>query len=197
MDTRAIKDSILNTVLPHVPFDGWTWDGVTAATQEAGYSQDTARAVFPNGLSDALNHFAAIMDRQMLAALNNEPMPEKIRERIAHACMARLRILNEHKEAERLALQYWARPRRKYEALKILWRTADAVWTYAGDTSNDYNYYTKRTLLSGVIGATTLAFLTDDTHDLSITSAFLDRRIDHVLKIGKPMGMIFSKLKRT
>ena len=50
-----------------------------------------------------------------------------------------------------MAVAFWVRPMRKFEGAKLVWKTADKIWNWAGDTSSDYNYYTKRALLSAVI----------------------------------------------
>jgi ubiquinone biosynthesis protein COQ9 len=67
----------------------------------------------------------------------------------------------------------------------MLYRTVDAIWRAAGDTTTDYNFYTKRATLAAVYSATMLAFLADDTDDLAKTEAFLDRRLKDVSRIPK------------
>ena len=70
-------------------------------------------------------------------------------------------------------------------ALKSGWRTADVMWRIAGDTSTDYNHYTKRLMLGGVYSSTLLVWLDDQTPGFSETASFLDRRIDDVMRIEK------------
>ena len=94
------------------------------------------------------------------------------------------------REAERRAMTYWAVPLRNLQASRNLWRTADRIWVWAGDTASDYNHYSKRILLSGVIGATMLAWLNDESGDPEKIAAFLDRRIENVLKMGKIIGKL-------
>lgn len=81
---------------------------------------------------------------------------------------------------------------------KIAWRTADRIWDWAGDNATDYNHYTKRALLCGVLVSTTLAWLDDDSTGMQETEAFLKRRIDNAMSIGKIAGKAkaFSFLKR-
>jgi ubiquinone biosynthesis protein COQ9 len=67
----------------------------------------------------------------------------------------------------------------------IGWRSADTMWRLAGDTSTGFAHYTKRMTLLGVYGATLLAFIDDDSEDYAETRAFLDRRIDDVMKFEK------------
>ena len=59
------------------------------------------------------------------------------------------------------------------------------MWRTAGDTSTDYNFYTKRATLSAVYSATLLAFLADNSADMAKTEAFLDRRLADIARIPK------------
>ena len=63
-------------------------------------------------------------------------------------------------------------------------KQVDEMWRAAGDTSTDYNFYTKRAILSAVYSATLLAFV-DNTADLAKTEAFLDGRLADVAKLPK------------
>jgi len=77
----------------------------------------------------------------------------------------------------------------------MTWRTADVIWTWAGDTSDDYNKYTKRGLLSGVIASTMTYWLQDQSDDLVKTRDFLNNRIENVLFVGKNVGKIVKPLE--
>ncbi len=190
---RDIKDRIIGTALPAIPFEGWTLDALKAAAIESGYDSAMVRAVFPGGIADAVSHFACMADRAMAEAYKAaDTHGLKVREKIAHAVWARFEYLAQHKEAERLAVAFWMRPMRKFAAAKIVWTTADMIWTLAGDTATDYNRYTKRALLSGILTATTLYWLNDESRGHKDSRAFLDRRIDNALAIGRIAG----KLKR-
>lgn len=185
----AIKDAIIETALPAVPFDGWTVKVLQDAAIEAGYEKDMVKAVFPRGVQDALVHFSGWADRRMMEELPKSPSM-RVRDKIALAVRTRLEILAPYKEAERLAVAFWLRPLRKWEGAKLAWKTADVIWDWAGDTATDYNRYTKRGLLSGVLGATILFWLSDTSKNHADSWAFLDRRIDNVLSIGKIAGRL-------
>lgn len=60
--------------------------------------------------------------------------------------------------AQAMSLQ--AAPQAAPAALKRLAEHVDDVWHAAGDTSADYNWYTKRALLAGVYTSTELYMLT-------------------------------------
>lgn len=188
-----IRDDILLELLPGVAFDGWTWEGVRRAAPMAGHDPDMADAVFPGGLKDVIAHLSDYANRQMMAGLNmTDPQSLRVRERIRLAVQLRFEALQPYKEAERMAVTYWMRPLRKFDGIRLVWRTADLIWDWAGDTATDYNRYTKRGLLSAILTSATLAWLNDQGRDLTATMAFVDRRIENVMQFEKIKG----KLKR-
>jgi ubiquinone biosynthesis protein COQ9 len=170
----------------------WNWPDVVAVQGGGDHADIKARALFPEGLVSVLDHYADWMDRQMLHDVSDIP-PSGMTARIRHAVLARLQILQTYRAAERAALAFWALPSRKPRAMRVLWRTADRIWTWAGDTSTDYNHYTKRGLLAGVIATTLLAWSADDSPDLRTTHDFLDRRLQNVLTLGKWVGQFKSR----
>ena len=97
----------------------------------------------------------------------------------------RLEIQGPAREAVRRSLAILAMPQNVPPALRISWRTADVVWRIAGDTSTDFNHYTKRMTLGAVYGSTLFVWLDDQSEGWMETAAFLDRRIDDVMKIEK------------
>ncbi len=187
--SEQIRDSVLVAALVHVPFDGWTMEVLRCGAEEAGFSPDMAPAVFPGGVPEAVNYFSSWADRQMLVALETvDPESLRIRDRIRIALETRFDLLLPHREAVRMALAYWSVPPRGLRAGKAVWRTSDIMWEWAGDTATDYNRYTKRGLLTGILAPATLVWLNDDSDDMSITKAFLDRRIENVMQLGKFIG---------
>jgi ubiquinone biosynthesis protein COQ9 len=191
-DNEKIKDAILRAALSDVAFEGWTKAVLESAALRAGYGAEMARAVFPSGVSDALIHFAGMADRAMLEHLRgHNPQSMRVRDRIAAAIAARLDFLDAHREAEKLAIAYWLSPLRKLQGARLVWRTADAIWNWAGDTATDYNRYTKRGLLCGVLGATMLYWAGEE--DRAAVGGFIDRRIENVMSIGKATARFKKK----
>ncbi len=184
MDT--LKDSILDAALPHIVFDGWSAQTLTRAAVSAGLTEFDARRAFPSPVA-AIDYFIARADTQMLDALAHDYNlgTMKIRERIATCVMVRLRQQAPHREAVRRALAVYAQPWNSARALKATYATVDAMWRAAGDTSTDYNFYTKRLMLAGVYSTTMRVWLEDATPDLAETEAFLRRRIENVMQIEK------------
>jgi ubiquinone biosynthesis protein COQ9 len=74
-------------------------------------------------------------------------------------------------------------PMHAADGARALWETADTIWTALGDTSDDLNWYSKRAILSGVYSSTVLYWLGDQSAEHGATWAFLDRRIEDVMRI--------------
>ena len=89
------------------------------------------------------------------------------------------------REAVRRALSVLAMPQNAPLGARAGWHTADLMWRMAGDTSTDFNHYTKRMTLGAVYGSTLLTWLDDQSEGWSETAAFLDRRIDNVMQFEK------------
>jgi ubiquinone biosynthesis protein COQ9 len=67
----------------------------------------------------------------------------------------------------------------------LLWSYSDEIWRRCGDTSTDYNYYSKRVLFNSAFAATELFMLTDQSEGRFATWNFLERRMDDVEAFGK------------
>jgi ubiquinone biosynthesis protein COQ9 len=78
---------------------------------------------------------------------------------------------------------------------KLLYRSVDRMWRAVGDTSTDFNFYTKRAILAGVYSATLLRWFTDDSRDESATEEFLAHRIDGVMRFEKLKAQVRERAK--
>lgn len=167
-------------------FDGWTRKAVDSAAQQLGIDPVQARLAMPKSQPDMIDCYIEEVDRALAAYFTPERLKDmKIREKIRSLVWRRLEIMGPAREAVRRALAILAMPQNVPLALQMGWRTADLMWRIAGDTSTDFNHYTKRMTLGAVYGSTLLVWLDDNSEDWSETAAFLDRRIDDVMKIEK------------
>lgn len=183
----AIRDRIIDAAFADAVFDGWTQGTLERAAVREGLTAFDVKRAFPGGVIDALNYHSSRGDARMLHTLTTEYSLStmKIRERIATAVMVRLRQNTQHREAIRRALAIYALPWNALDGMKALYATVDAMWHAAGDTSTDYNFYTKRMLLSKVYTTTLYVWLDDSSPNLEETEAFLRRRIENVMQIEK------------
>lgn len=182
----AARAKVLEAILPDVPFDGWTLSGLLTAADKAGVDAGTARLAFPDGVIDLIEYFSANADARMEEALQDADLPSlKIRERIATAVKTRLEQNEIHREAVRRAVQTMALPIYGAASTRALYRTVDAMWRAAGDTSTDLNFYTKRAILAALYTSVLMQWLNDESEDRQETWQFLGRRIDNVMQFEK------------
>ncbi len=184
------KIKLLEAALPNVAFDGWSLATFKAAVSQAGLTLDYARTLCPRGATDLAVLFHQEGDRAMMAAIKAEDMTGlRFRDKVARALRIRLDVIDD-KEAVRRGTALFALPHLAADGAKLIWGTADAVWSALGDTSDDVNWYTKRATLSGVWASVVLYWLGDQSEDYSDTDAFIDRRIDEVMQIEKVKAKI-------
>ncbi|MBI1214488.1 MAG: COQ9 family protein [Alphaproteobacteria bacterium] len=189
---KPMKRKILEAALPDVAFDGWTQELLERACARLKLSPEEMNDALPGGATELVLYFSEWADARMLEELGDEK-PERIRDRIALAVRTRLECLAGNKQAASAAMAHMALPPRGRHLPKMVWKTADRIWRWAGDTATDYNHYTKRLLLSGVLTATGFYWLNDDSPGNAKTWEFLDRRIERVLKLGQKLARIRRK----
>ena len=137
------------------------------------------------------------IDAQMETAFAADVLSAmSIRERIRALVMFRLDCAASHEEAIRRALAEQALPQNVARTFRLGWNSADRMWRLAGDTATDYNHYTKRAILAGIHAATLAVFIEDQSPDKADTRAFLDRRIEGVMKFEKAKAQFLQKRER-
>ena len=167
-------------------FDGWTRAAVDSAAKQLGVDPVQARLAMPKSQAGLVDLYVQEVDRGLEAYFTPERLSKlKIREKIRTLVWRRFEIMGPAREAVRRALAILAMPQNVPLGLRISWRTADTMWRIAGDTSTDFNHYTKRVTLGAVYGSTLLAWLDDQSEGWTETAGFLDRRIDGVMKFEK------------
>jgi ubiquinone biosynthesis protein COQ9 len=196
-DEAGLKDAVLAAALKHAVFDGFTDKSLAQAGEEAGTDKETLKRLFPNGPLSLVEAFSDAADAEMekvLAALDLKAM--KVRMRISTAVMARIEAIKPHKEAARRAAAFLTLPPHAALGTKLVYRTVDLMWRAAGDTSTDFNFYTKRAILAGVYSSTLVKWFTDQSPDESETTAFLASRIENVMQFEKLKAQVKEGLDR-
>ena len=183
---ETLRRQLALAVGENAVFDGWTRAAVDSAAAQLGLDPLQARLAMPKGQAAMIDVYIREVDRALQAYFTPKRVEKmKIRERIRALIWRRLEIMEPAREAVRSALAILAMPQNMPIALKAGWRSADVMWRIAGDTSTDFNHYTKRMTLGAVYASTLLVWLDDQSEGWTETARFLDRRIDDVMKIEK------------
>jgi len=167
-------------------FDGWSARAVDSAAAQLGIDPVKARLAMPKNQAAMIDLYIQEVDRVLEAWFTPKRLAGmKIQEKIRALVWRRLEIMAPAREAVRRALAILAMPQNLPLTMRISWRTADLMWRIAGDTSTDFNHYTKRMTLGAVYGSTLIVWLDDETEGWCDTAAFLDRRIENVMSFEK------------
>lgn len=178
-----MEQAVLDAAVARAPRFGWNGRLVRAACEAEGLSAGDQELLFPHGARD----LAALLSRrhdaraiQALAATPAESM--KIRQRIAAAMSARMEAGAQDLEATKKCAAFLALPQNADLGLSLAWETSDLLWRWAGDTATDWNHYSKRTILSGIlIPALTMRWFQGRDE----AEAFVARRIENVMAFEK------------
>ncbi len=190
----AVRRQLALPIGENAAFDGWTAAAVDSAAFAEGVDPAVARLAAPGDAIGLIDLYGQGVDRALGEALPADQLAAtKIRDRIRSLVWERLRIQEPAKEAIRRALAILAMPQNLPAAARLSWRSADVMWRLAGDTATDYNHYSKRAILSAVYGSTLLAWLGDNSQGSADTAAFLDRRIDEVMRFEKWKGSLGAR----
>ncbi len=180
-----VKQQLLDTILAHVAFDGWSAIAFDAAVDELGLDPVQAKSLCPRGAVDLAILLHETGDAAMVAALEKSDFSDmRYSGKVANAIWTRLQVIQD-KEAVRRATTLFALPHMAPDGAKLIWNTADQIWNALEDSSTDVNWYTKRATLSGVYGSVVLYWLGDTSPEHSATREFTDRRIENVMQFEK------------
>lgn len=190
----TLRRQLAPAIADAAAFDGWTMDAVAQAATMAGVDPALAAYAFQGGAMAMIAAWVRHVDARMAetapaASLAGLP----IRERIRRLVLARLDAVAGREEALTRALSIMAMPRNLAASARLGWQSADAMWRLAGDTATDYNHYTKRAILGGIYAATLQVFARDTGDTKAETRAFLDRRIEGIMRFEKAKAQLLRQ----
>ena len=109
--------------------------------------------------------------------------------RIRKVLLSKIFLMNKDKRFYRNIFLNLLIPKRYFSLPKQLYKSVDQIWFISGDSSVDFNFYTKRLILSGIYSRIMLFFFNND--DQGGLEKILDEDLKRVSKIPE----IKSKLK--
>jgi ubiquinone biosynthesis protein COQ9 len=179
----AAEQRLLTAAVRYAPRLGWTSRLVAASAAEAGLTEGEAELLLPHGPSDLAALLAERHDVRALDALAAwDAHAMKVRDRIRTAVLARCEAAMRDEAAVRRWSGFLALPSHAPLALRLLWRSADRLWRWAGDIATDENHYTKRVLLAEILVSTLAVRLASGP---AAAEMHLDRRIEAVMAFEK------------
>lgn len=188
---QKIKVKILDFALKNAAFDGWNEKLLENAGISVGLEAKAHKIHFPGGVADLFAFYVDELNRKMAAEAKLDGL--KTHEKIKALILLRLEHIKPHRGAIKTLLKAMAL--NPITTMKATYSAVDSMWRAAGDTSTDFNFYTKRTILAGVYSATVLHFIDDKSDNNENTMKFLDNRLAEVGKFNKFMSGVKEKFK--
>jgi len=185
--SEELRGKLLDAVLEDVVFDGWTQETLVTAAKRIGLDESDIAFSAPNGVTDLLETWGKRADTHTRNTIKAADLSElKFREKIAYGVRARITFYNGLREEARTAAQAAAAPWRADLGPRLLWEASDTIWSALGDKSTDGNWYSKRMVLSAVLGSTLSTWLAqeEDDDDQKVWD-YLDDRIENVMQFEK------------
>ncbi|WP_078399971.1 COQ9 family protein [Ehrlichia ruminantium] len=194
MDSRS---TIIKATIALIPFYGVSDETLLKACIDLNLYEDFCK--FHDGIYDILNHINDDLINFITIKFNETDNINnfKVREKIQYAvqlCLIYYSSLSNYRELLKNILS--ATPYNMCFSITSLYKITDAIWNLAGDTSTDFNYYTKRTTLATIYVSTLMYFINDFSENHNYTTLFLERRINNIIQIHNAKSLIADKLEK-
>lgn len=185
IDSKENKEKILKEFLEICVFEGWNKKALEEAFVKAGVDVKFLNFIFENDCVDVADFFVRQIDEKMIekaAELDFTQM--KIRDKIRNLVKIRLKINEQYKPQVKQLVSFYLNPKNSHHALTNAYKTADLMWKIAGDTATDFNFYSKRAILTKIYIRVLYSFANDNSNNYQKTLDLLDSEIEKVMKFG-------------
>ncbi|KAM6354365.1 ubiquinone biosynthesis protein COQ9, mitochondrial isoform 3-T3 [Alca torda] len=196
---EQLQHRILTAALEFVPEHGWTAEAIAEGAKSLGLSA-AAAGMFHSDGSELILHFMSQCNTKLSELLEQEQKLVQLGEAekkptdqfLRDAVQARLRMLIPYIEKWPQALSILLLPHNIPSSLNLLTSMIDDIWHYAGDQSTDFNWYTRRAVLTGIYNTTELVMMQDSSPDFEDTWRFLENRVADAMNMGNTANQVQS-----
>ncbi|XP_019330525.1 PREDICTED: ubiquinone biosynthesis protein COQ9, mitochondrial [Aptenodytes forsteri] len=197
---EQLQHRILTAALEFVPEHGWTAEAIAEGAKTLGLSV-AAAGMFHSDGSELILHFVSQCNTKLSELLEQEQKLVQLGEAekkptdqfLRDAVEARLRMLIPYIEKWPQALSILLLPHNIPSSLNLLTSMIDDIWHYAGDQSTDFNWYTRRAVLTGIYNTSELVMMQDSSPDFEDTWRFLENRVADAMNMGNTANQIASR----
>ncbi|XP_014803417.1 PREDICTED: ubiquinone biosynthesis protein COQ9, mitochondrial [Calidris pugnax] len=196
---EQLQHRILTAALEFVPEHGWTAEAIAEGAKTLGLSV-AAAGMFHSDGSELILHFVSQCNTKLSELLEQEQKLVQLGEAekkptdqfLRDAVQARLRMLIPYIDKWPQALSILLLPHNIPSSLNLLTSMIDDIWHYAGDQSTDFNWYTRRAVLTGIYNTTELVMMQDSSPDFEDTWRFLENRVADAMNMGNTANQVQS-----
>ena len=216
-NTKAfeMRAKLLNAMQKNASFDSMGSEGLLTAANACAIDEDFALSLFANGTRAVIADYywqglvkaAEINLRKQQAKPQIEPQGITARVEFgvnvffagAIAEKGDFSACYEAHHIDSSALQQTVAilfmPYQIDRFFKHIFGLADVIWKFAGDSSTDFNHYTKRFLLAEILVETLLYMIQDSSAGKQETQDFIAKRLKGTASFSKQIGKVKSFAK--
>ena len=179
---KSKQDKLANLFIQEVPKFGWARETLLHCAKKQKLSTPNLALMFPSFEYDVLKYLIAqnnSLVEKNYNSFNNSRL--KTRDKIKTIMELKFDSNAYLKDALPEMLKFLLRPGNIFMSIKMLHQNSDFIWKLAGDKSNDFNYYSKRGLLSMVYLATLIYWLNDKSNKGIGTKNFISKSVDGIV----------------
>lgn len=197
IDSPKNKQKIYEKFLELCQDNGWNQDSLNQALKECKIDPNLSGLIFENGPLDLANIYIEKQNEQSNLRLKKIKnfKGAKIRDKIRFSLYARFEVEKDNKLILQRLSRYYLSCKNLTNAqqgmrpvisgLAFYLKIADFIWKNIGDTSTDFNFYSKRLTLSKILFLAFMVFYDDESDDLFKTKELIDKQIDKVMSFEK------------
>ena len=180
LDKKRLK--IINFSKDLIIKNGWNKNLFNIISVEKKINSSELYILFPNGYKDMLLISLKNLNSEFEKNFNTSKFIKlPLHKRIKKIVMAKISFINLEKEFYKKIFYYLLLPNNHSLLSTQIYKSADSIWYIAMDQSTDFNYYTKRIILSGIYSSTLFHFFNNS--NLDATEEKLDSLLAKVSRI--------------
>ena len=146
--------------------------------------EEVNQAVLYDGINSLVICINLFINQEMKTLISGDFKKLRVNEKIRFLILSRLKIIDKFFD-KKLIFKLVVKQKSISKAGLMLFNVSDEIWHLSGDTSTDFNYYSKRIILMNIYFASFVYFLRDNSVEYAKTKDFIDKQISYVLKFGK------------
>lgn len=146
------------------------------------FDLDEIYILFPEGNNDLIIFALEQLNNELdLYCKKIDLIRLPIHKRIRKILLSKISIMKKEKLFYKKIFLSLLIPKKGFSLTKQIYRSVDQIWFIAGDSSIDFNFYTKRLILAGIYSRIILFFFNNDNH--KALEDLLDENLKRVSKI--------------
>ena len=184
------RQVVLRFAKKFVSENGLTKNCLENISKKYGLNTDETDLLFPQGNIDLIKFALEQLNNDLEVYCRQIDLIRlPIHKRIRKVLLSKISLMNKDKSFYRSIFLNLLIPKKNFSLSNQLYNSVDQIWFIAGDSSTDFNFYTKRLILSGIYSRVILFFFNNNNQEE------LENILDESLKRVSKIPEIKSKLK--